>query len=63
MSDGEALEEVAAAIYHLKEGEKKAESDEVAKKILSGLEDLDERVGDILMTIGEEDYNSAGCDE
>jgi hypothetical protein len=56
MTDAEALVELAAAIYHLKEAEKKADSDEVAEKILSGLEDLDERVDDILMEIGEQEY-------
>lgn len=56
MSDGEALVELAAAIYHLKEAEKKADSDEVAENILAGLEDLDERVDDILMEIGEQEY-------
>lgn len=57
MSDGEALEELAAAIYYLDQAREEAESDEVVEVLDESLEFMDQRVNAVLTVIGEERYN------
>jgi len=60
MSDGEALEELAAAMYHLQKAESVAESVEVKDVLRESLDCLDQRSSDVLQKIGESEYNSDG---
>lgn len=60
MSDGEALEELAAAMYHVKRAEGKAENEDVSKVLLNSLDYLDDQAQEILLLVGEEEYQS-GC--
>lgn len=57
MTDAKALEELAAAIYHLKKAEKNAESEQVSKMLLTSLDQLDNRTQEILDLIGEQEYH------
>jgi len=56
MSDAEALEELAAAIYHVQKAESKAETELVADMLENSLDDLDDQAQEILMIIGEQEY-------
>ncbi|WP_313694112.1 hypothetical protein [Halorarum halobium] len=56
MSDAEALEELAAAIYHVQKAESKAETELVANMLENSLDDLDDQAREILTVIGEQEY-------
>jgi hypothetical protein len=60
MSDGEALEELAAAMYHVKRAEGKAESEKVSDVLLNSLDFLDDQTQEILLMIGEQEYEEHG---
>jgi hypothetical protein len=57
MSDGEALEELAASIYYLDRAREEAESEEVIEVLDESLEFMDQTVNEVLTVIGEERYN------
>jgi len=56
MTDGEALEDLAAAMFYVKRAEGQAESEEVAKVLLDSLDYLDNQAQEILFLIGEQEY-------
>jgi len=52
------LEELAAAMYHVKRAEGKAESEEVSNVLLNSLVHLDDQAQEVISLIGEEEYQS-----
>ncbi|EMA11543.1 hypothetical protein SAMN05443574_103246 [Haloarcula vallismortis] len=58
MSDGEALEELAAAMYHLQMAEAEAETESIQNMLKNSLDDLDMQAQEILMILGEKEYQS-----
>ena len=56
MSDAEALEELAAGIYHVQMAADKAETDLVEDILNNSLDELDHQAQEILTIIGENEY-------
>lgn len=52
-NDGEALEEMAAAVEHLKRASQKTESEEVETIVKIALDDLDDQLLQAVEKIGE----------
>ena len=56
MSDAEALEELAAALHHVREAEEKAETEIVASMLGNSEEHLEDQIREVVNLLGEKEY-------